>query len=153
MSDLDFRHILDLTRDAVVVGDRTGRVVYANRAAETLLRWPPGELLGKPLTAFIPPALRGNHTAGFNRHRATRSARILGRTIRVPALRRDGVEIRVELTLEAHRGGAGAQAEPEQSRGDESSRGRRVGGVHRSILLGASSVTPPGIPAGGGAGV
>ena len=109
MSDLDFRHILDLTRDAVVVGDRTGRVVYANRAAEALLRWPPGELVGKPLTAFIPPALRGKHTAGFNRHRATRSARILGRTIRVPALRRDGVEIRVELTLEAHRGGAGAE--------------------------------------------
>lgn len=109
MSDLDFRHILDLTRDAVVVSDRTGRVVYANRAAEALLRWPSGELLGKPLTAIIPPALRGKHTAGFNRHRATRSARILGRTIRVPALRRDGVEIRVELTLEAYRGGAGAE--------------------------------------------
>ncbi len=109
MSDLDFRQILELTRDAVVVGDRAGRIVYANPAAETLLRWPPGELVGKPITAIIPPGLRGKHTAGFNRHRATRAARILGRAIRVPALRRDGAEVRVELTVHAYRGGAGAE--------------------------------------------
>ena len=59
MSGFDYRHILDVFTDAVVVGDRTGRIVYLNRSAERLLDWSAEALVGQPITAIVPAALRG----------------------------------------------------------------------------------------------
>jgi PAS domain S-box-containing protein len=109
VSDPNPRLVLDLVGEAVLAGDRTGRITYANAAVETVLGWKPGELVGKPLTAIIPPSLRGRHTAGFNRYRSTWVPRVLGRRLRVPALRRDGREVRIELTLSAFRGRGGEE--------------------------------------------
>src|SRR5688572_26888211 len=105
----DAGQVLAVLAEAVVVGDRGGRITYLNPAAEKLLRWPADELVGLPLTAIIPPSLRGRHTAGFNRYRSTWVPRILGRAVRVPVLRRDGVEVRIELTLAAYRGRGGEE--------------------------------------------
>lgn len=107
MSALDYRRVLEVMGDPIIVGDRTGRITYANPAAERLLGWEPGELVGKPLTAIIPPSLRGRHTSGFNRYRSTWVPRIIGRAIRVPVLKRNGTEARVELSLSAFRGQGG----------------------------------------------
>lgn len=95
----DFRRVLDALTDALLVADRSGVLRYANAAAETLLGWPAGRLLGQPITAVVPIRLRGRHIAGFNRFRATGIPRIVGKGVRVPALRRDGTEVRVELAL------------------------------------------------------
>src|SRR5262249_47778279 len=69
--------------------------------AERLLGWPPGELVGQPVTAVVPPRLLVEHREGFKRFAATRQPKVMGRTMRVAALRRDGQEIDIELTLSA----------------------------------------------------
>jgi PAS domain S-box-containing protein len=101
--------VLETLLDAVVVADRTGRITYVNHAAERLLGWPAEELVGRPIAAIIPPGLRNKHIAGFNRYRSTWNPRILGRGIRVPAQRRDGTEVRIELGLTAFRGRGGEE--------------------------------------------
>jgi PAS domain S-box-containing protein len=101
LSSDDFRHMLDAFADAVVVADGTHRVVYANAAAERLLDWPVQELVGQPITAFVPSRLQLAHREGFKRYLATRKSRIIGRSVRVPAARRDGTEIDIELNLTA----------------------------------------------------
>ncbi|HWB70739.1 MAG TPA: PAS domain S-box protein, partial [Egibacteraceae bacterium] len=97
--NLDHRLVLEALTDAVVAADEWNRIVYANRAAEALLGWQADELTGRPLTAIMPPRLREAHLAGFSRWVATHESRIMGRPLRVPALRRDGTEVDIELNL------------------------------------------------------
>ena len=123
--------VLEMLGDAVITADRGGKITYANPAAEELLGWPAGALRGLPLTAIIPPHLRTRHTAGFNRYRSSWAPRILGKGIRVAARRKNGSEVRIELTVTAFRGRGGEElyaailrdlrgrAEPERSAGQD----------------------------------
>jgi PAS domain S-box-containing protein len=97
----DYRLVLDRLGDAVVGTDTTGHVLYANAAAESLLGWASGELLGKSLIDLMPERLREAHRRGMERFFGTGEKRLIGRAVRVPALRRDGSELDVELTLNA----------------------------------------------------
>lgn len=103
MPELDWSGILDVLGDGVVAADRTGTVVYANTAVERLLGWPGGGLKGQPLVVLMPERLQPLHEAGFQRYLATGVARLIGRAVRVPALRRDGTEVDIELTLSSQR--------------------------------------------------
>jgi PAS domain S-box-containing protein len=85
---------------AVMVADAGNRIVFVSEAAAALLGWEPGELTGRRLTTVIPPDLREAHLAGFTRFQVTGKSRLLGQSVRVRALRRDGSEIDVELELD-----------------------------------------------------
>ena len=76
---LDYCHILASLADPVVAADATNRIVYVNLAAERLLGWPAGELVGQPLTAIQPPRFHAAHLEGFHRFVTTGTARIMGR--------------------------------------------------------------------------
>jgi PAS domain S-box-containing protein len=102
MTELDYREALYSLGDGIVAADTTNNIVYVNKAAEQLLGWPDGSLVGQPLTVIQPRRLRNVHLEGFHRYLRTREPRLLaGATVRVPALRRDGTEIDIELTLSA----------------------------------------------------
>ena len=90
------------TTDAFITCDRHGRVNHWNAAAEALLGWPHDEALGQPITFIIPPAMHDAHIAGFDRLVASAIAQPM-RVVEIPALRRDGSEVHVELTLGVHR--------------------------------------------------
>lgn len=85
---------------ASVVADDANRIIFVNRAAGELLGWAPEALVGQRLTVLIPPELREAHLAGFSRLQVTGEPRILGSTVQVPALRRDGSRLEVTLTIE-----------------------------------------------------
>lgn len=108
LADLDYRRALDSLPDAVVAADGSHHIVYANRGITRLLGWEPGELVGQPLTRLMPARMQAAHREGFKRFIATKQPRLIGKTLRVPALRRDGEEIEAELTI-AHLPGAGAE--------------------------------------------
>lgn len=91
--------VLDSLSDAIVVGDLGDRIVHINPAAERLLGWTSAELEGRPLTLLMPERMHVQHTEGVRRFAATRTAKIMGKAVRVPALRKDGSEIDIELTL------------------------------------------------------
>ena len=103
LSAVDSQQLLDGLADAVIVADECNRIVYVNASGHRLLGWPPGELHGRPLVTIIPERLQARHVAGFERYLATREGRLIGTgPVRVPALRADGREVEVELTLTAH---------------------------------------------------
>jgi PAS domain S-box-containing protein len=92
----------------VVVADDDMRVVYANPAAAALLGYAADDLLGRPVSDIVPPRLRGAHLAGVERYWATREPVLVGgRPARVHALRADGTELPVELSLSAVPGPVG----------------------------------------------
>ncbi len=103
LSAVDSQRLLDGLADAVVVADERNRIVYVNTSAERLLGWRRDELVGRPLVTIIPERMRSAHRQGFARYLATREGRLVGgRAVEVPALRVDGKEVPVELTLAAH---------------------------------------------------
>jgi PAS domain S-box-containing protein len=97
-----FGRLFDLIRDAVVVGEaERGRVVLWNRAAEAMLGYTRAEAIGMPLEAIVPERLRERHRAGLARYAATGRGPLIdaGHVLALPALRKDGTEIAVELSL------------------------------------------------------
>jgi PAS domain S-box-containing protein len=101
-ADLGFGRLFAAIRDAVIVADvATGRIVLWNLAAEQIFGHSASEAADLPLEALVPDRLKGRHSAGFARYRQTGHGRLIeaGRPFEVPAVRKDGAEIAVELTL------------------------------------------------------
>jgi PAS domain S-box-containing protein len=95
---------------ATVVADDANRIIFVNDSAGELLGWAPEALVGQRLTVLIPPELREAHLAGFSRLQVTGVPQILGQTLHVPALRRDGFAVEVALTIERLAGCDGRSA-------------------------------------------
>jgi len=94
------RAILDAALDCVITIDHRGVVTYANPAAEDTLGYSVDEMVGRQLAeVIVPPSLRDAHLAGFARHIETGKSRILDRRLELTAIRRDGSEFPVELTV------------------------------------------------------
>lgn len=94
------RAILETSLDGVLLMDMDGLVVGWNGAAERIFGWKRHEVLGRPLLEFIiPERLREAHMKGMTRYLQTGHASILGRQLELPALRRDGSEFPVELSI------------------------------------------------------
>jgi two-component system CheB/CheR fusion protein len=106
---LECRQVLEGFTEAVVAATRHGQIVYLNHAAERLLGWSAEALIGLPLTALMPTPLHAAQNEVFARAMATREAHLLGRPVRIPAQRRDGTEIDVELCLSTMPGDNGEE--------------------------------------------
>ena len=86
--------------DAVVTIDIEGRVINWNPQAEQLFGWPAADILQRRLSeTIIPPAYREAHERGLARFRETGEGPALNRRLELSALRRDGTEFPVELTI------------------------------------------------------
>jgi PAS domain S-box-containing protein len=92
------------TRDAVVVANiDSGLIVLWNPAAERLFGWSADEAIGRPIVTLVPPAILRLHLDEQARYRRTGYPTLTepGRPFEIPALRKDGEEVRVDLTLAA----------------------------------------------------
>lgn len=86
--------------EAWLVGDDANRIIGASPAALELLGWE--SLVGERILAVIPPAFRERHIAAFTRGVVRGEYRFLGQPLSVRALRSDGTEVDVTLTLSRH---------------------------------------------------
>lgn len=110
-SALRFEHPLlwdvtavDDASTARVAADDADRVVAISRSAMELLGYVDrAELVGSRLVAIIPDRYRQAHLAGFTMHFLSGRAPLVDRAVVVPALRRDGSEIEVWLTIHRDR--------------------------------------------------
>ena len=89
-------------RDAVVVGEAaSGRIVLWSPSAEALFGYAAAEVVGRPIEILIPESLKERHRAGLAGYAATGRGALIdaGAPVELPARRKDGTEITVELTL------------------------------------------------------
>ncbi|TXF99556.1 PAS domain S-box protein [Massilia arenae] len=99
----ELRSVIDNANDAYISLDRNGRVTAWNRQAEQTFGWSAKEALGRPLDALIIPAeLAGAHRGGMQLYLRTGTSRILDRRVELPALRRDGSRLTVEVRIRRH---------------------------------------------------
>jgi PAS domain S-box-containing protein len=100
--DLGMGRLFESIRDAVIVADaNTGTMVLWNPAAEEIFGYSTTEALGMSVEELVPDYLRARHRAGMAGYRDTGRGRYIdsNTVLDLPAVRKTGEEIRVELTL------------------------------------------------------
>jgi PAS domain S-box-containing protein len=99
-SELRKTAIVDSALDCIMTIDHEGRITEFNPAAERTFGYRRDEIVGKQLAdTIIPRSLREQHLTGFARYMATGESRVMGRRIEMMAVRADGTELPVELTI------------------------------------------------------
>jgi PAS domain S-box-containing protein len=92
--------ILEAALDAIITIDHQGKILEFNPAAESIFGYPRGEVLGKAMAdLIIPSALREQCRQGLARHLITGTSLSLGKRLEMSALRADGSEFPVEITV------------------------------------------------------
>ncbi len=92
--------IIDSALDAVVTMDMDGLIISWNPQAEVIFGWSAGEVIGRKMSeVIIPPSYREAHERGHRHLMETGEVSVLNRRIELSALRRDGAEFPVELTI------------------------------------------------------
>lgn len=100
--DLGIGHLFQRVRDAVVVADaQTGRIVLWNPAAAEIFGYSVDEALEMNVEELVPERLRGRHRAGLARYREVGHGPYIDshELLELPALRKAGEEIRIEMSL------------------------------------------------------
>ena len=98
-SEYRFRTIADMAVNGMLTADSRGNIDFFNRAAERLFGYASEEVIGKNLTMFIPERYRNAHKAGLERYLKTGESPIIGRTVELEALKKDGTEFSIELSV------------------------------------------------------
>ncbi len=92
--------ILLASLDAIITANEQGRVIAFNPAAESIFGYSAAEAHNRYLTdLIIPERLKQKHTLSFERYIETGEKQIIGKRIEVPAVRANGEEFPVEMTL------------------------------------------------------
>jgi two-component system sensor kinase FixL len=97
-SDKRFGAILDTATDAVLSIDENHNIVLFNDAAQRIFGYAREEVLGKDLNMLIPPRY-GDHHRYLHRFLEKRESDIIGKTISLTGLRKNGEEFPIEMSL------------------------------------------------------
>jgi PAS domain S-box-containing protein len=101
-SEEKFRSISSSAQDAIIMMDSNGLITYWNEAAEKIFGYNPDEIIGKELHALLTPQkYYESSLKGLRLFRETGEGNAIGKTLELSALRRDGTEFPVELSLSA----------------------------------------------------
>jgi PAS domain S-box-containing protein len=92
--------VLDTALDAVVSIDASGAITTWNLQAETMFGWPRTEAIGMAIDQMIiPDRYRAAHLRGIEGFFATGHGPVLNKLLEITAIRREGGEFPVELSI------------------------------------------------------
>lgn len=95
-----FQAIASNALDAIVIADSSGKVVYWNPAAQRTFGFNAEESLGRGIHHLLaPPRDQDRAIDRYAHFAATGEGAVLGRTLRLRALRKDGDEFPVDLSI------------------------------------------------------
>ncbi|TFG95996.1 MAG: PAS domain S-box protein [Calditrichales bacterium] len=98
-SEERFRAVVQTASDAIINIDREGMITFWNEAATEIFGYDLNEIFGRSITCLLPERFRKAHTDGITRFLKTGQSKIIGTTVEMAALRRNGEEFPVGLSL------------------------------------------------------
>jgi PAS domain S-box-containing protein len=97
-----FRKITTSALDAIIMMDDNGSISYWNEAAEEIFGYSAQEALGKEMHTFLAPQKYfGAYEKGVRTFKATGQGPVVGKTLELTAMRGDGTEFPIELSVSA----------------------------------------------------
>lgn len=100
--DLGIGKLFESVRDAVIVANaETQRIVLWNPMAERMFGYPASEALELRVEALVPERLKARHREGIARYADTGRGSYVAseKSLKLPAIRKNGEEIHIELSL------------------------------------------------------
>ncbi|WP_024644028.1 putative bifunctional diguanylate cyclase/phosphodiesterase [Pseudomonas syringae] len=94
-----FMNITSTSPDAIICSNSKNQITSWNNSAELIFGHTSEDAVGKPLDIIIPQEMRSRHNAGFSRVVAGGPASIIGKSVNLTAIHRDGHKIPIELSL------------------------------------------------------
>lgn len=94
--------VIENAYDAYVCINESGVVTEWNHQAQETFGWSAKEAIGRMLDELIiPPDMQTAHRAGIRRYLETKQTRVIERRMELPAIRRDGSSLTVEVRSRA----------------------------------------------------
>ncbi|MBF0310435.1 MAG: diguanylate cyclase [Magnetococcales bacterium] len=93
------RSVSHSANDAIISTDSKGNIISWNRGAARMFGHTESEMLGNSVSPIIPERFRARHQAGLQRVATTGQAQILGKSLELVALRKNGLEFPVEISI------------------------------------------------------
>ena len=101
-SEERFRSITNTAKDAILMIDGDGNISYWNTAAEEIFGYTTQEALGQELHKLIAPQrYYETYRKGFSQFRQTGQGVAVGKILELEAVKKDGTELPIELSLSA----------------------------------------------------
>ena len=98
--------ILDSAPDAMVIVDGEGTILFANQQVSALFGHAAADIVGQPIETLIPERFHGRHVGHRESYGSGMKVRPMGTGLGLFALRNDGSEFPVEISLSPVRDGA-----------------------------------------------
>jgi len=98
-----FQSIIDTAQDAIITINNRGKINLWNNASENILGYSSEEMVGKSVTLIIPNRYKEEHIEKFKQAVNTRDRPLFDRTNEFPAVKKNGSEIPIEMTLSSYR--------------------------------------------------
>ena len=98
-SEIRFRSVTQSAADAIISADGADNIISWNKGAQTIFGYTEEEAVGKPLIILIPERYRNAHQRGLERVNSTGETRIIGKTVELSGLRKNGIEFPLELSV------------------------------------------------------
>jgi len=98
-SETKFRSVAQSAKDAIIIVDKAGKIVFCNAAAQKLFGYRQNELIGKYVNLLMPERFREAHEKGMARVVATGKSSLIDKTIELFGLTQKGREFPIELSL------------------------------------------------------
>jgi two-component system cell cycle sensor histidine kinase/response regulator CckA len=101
-SEEKFKAIAGSAKDAITIMNNEGNISYWNEAAEKTFGYSAHEALGKELHIFLaPPKYHDAYTRAIVKFRTTGQGPVVGKTLELEAVRKDGTIFPMELSVSA----------------------------------------------------
>ncbi|MEM8696820.1 MAG: EAL domain-containing protein [Pseudomonadota bacterium] len=91
--------VSETASDALIFADCDNVITGWNPAAERMFGWTAAEAIGRSLALIMPERHRDRHADGLKRVAQGGAAKLHGKVVELEALRRDGTEFPIELSL------------------------------------------------------
>ncbi len=99
-SEEKFRTIAGSAQDAIIMMDGSGKITFWNEAARDIFGWDSGEVIGEDLHRVIAPQkYHEAYSRGLGRFWKDGSGAAVGNTLELTALRKDGFEFPIEISV------------------------------------------------------
>jgi len=98
-SELKFRSVTESAKDAIISADRNGNIIFWNKASQKMFEYTEEEAIGQPLEILMPEGFKAAHQEGMARHISSGESGVIGQTIEVAGLTKNGHEFPIELSV------------------------------------------------------